>query len=187
MSKLNHVLHLLAAFLSLGVAAALLIQAGLPRRAVYSGIRYGEPRTYAPEAGWLAPPFALLTTLSQTLALKDAAGTATIINFWATWCEPCRREMRELQALYEMYPDDLRILAVNVGENAAAARDWVEQLGLTYDVLLDSRRAVFARYKVRGLPTTFLLDKDHVIRRVYYGPIQLETLQRDIVRFNRKA
>ena len=187
MSKLNHVLHLLAAFLSLGAASALLIQAGLPDRADYSGIRYGGRRAYAPEAGWQAPPFALLTTSSRTLALEHARGAATIINFWATWCKPCRREMRELQALYEIYPDDLRILAVNVGGNAPAARDWVAQLGLTYDVLLDSRRAASARYQVRGLPTTFLLDKDHVIRRVHYGPVHLEMLQRDIARFNRKA
>ena len=187
MSKLNHVLHLLAAFLSLGAAAAILTYAGLPNRADFSGFRQGGRLAVAPESGWPAPPFALLTPSSQTLALKQARGAVTIINFWATWCEPCQREMRELQALYEIYPADLRILAVNVGENAQAIRDWVAQLGLTFDILLDARGEVSNLYQVRGLPTTFVLDKDHVIRRVRYGPVHLESLLRDLARFGRKA
>ncbi|MCY3978009.1 MAG: TlpA disulfide reductase family protein [Chloroflexi bacterium] len=187
MSKLNQSLHLLAAFLSLGAAIAVLTNAGLPERADFSGFRNGGRPAVAPESGWPAPPFALLTPSSQRLALKQARGAVTIINFWASWCEPCQREMRELQALYEMHADDLRILAVNVGESAQAIRDWVAHLGLKFDILLDERGAVSNLYQVRGLPTTFVLDKDHVIRRVHYGPVRLGSLQRELARFGRKA
>ncbi len=187
MSKLNRVLHLLAAFLTLGAALAVLIHAGLPDRADYSGFRRGGARAVAPEEGWPAPPFTLLTPSSRALALEEARGAFTIINFWATWCEPCQREMRELQALYEIYPDDLRILAVNVGDNVHAVRDWAANLGLTFDILLDARGAVSHLYQVRGLPTTFVLDKAHVIRRVHYGPVRLKSLQGDLARFGRKA
>ena len=187
MSKLNQVLHLLAAFLYLGAALAVLHHAGLPKRADYSAFPGGGPRGAAPEEGWQAPPFTLMTPSSRALALEEARGAFTIINFWATWCEPCQREMRELQALYEIYPDDLRILAVNVGENVQAVRDWAAQLGLTFDILLDARGAVSRLYQVRGLPTTFVLDKAHVIRRVQYGPVRLESLRGDLARLGRKA
>ena len=101
MSKLNRLLHLLAAFLSLGAALAILTAAGLPNRGDYSGFRddYGLAR--APEVDSLAPPFALPTASGPALALEQARGAITIINFWATWCQPCRREMRDLQMLYD--------------------------------------------------------------------------------------
>lgn len=187
MSKLNQFLQLLAAFLSLGAAMALLIHVGLPERAEFTRFRDGGRRAVAPEAGWHAPPFTLLTPSSRTLALEQARGAVTIINFWATWCEPCQRELRELQALYEIYPNDLRILAVNVGESAQAVHDWPAQLGLTFDILLDTRGEVTTLYQVRGLPTTLVLDEDHVIRRVHYGPVRLESLLHDLARSGRKA
>ena len=187
MSKLYQVLHLLAAFFFLGAALAVLIHAELPNRADYSGFRDGRRRAVAPEAGWRAPPFTLLSASSRPFALEEARGTVTIVNFWATWCKPCQREMRELQALYEVYPDDMRILAVNVGESARAVRDWAVQYGLTFDILLDSRGDVSTLYQVRGLPTTFLLDEDLVIRRAHYGPIHVESLMRELALFGRKA
>ena len=187
MSKLNQVLYLLAAFLSLGAALAILIHAGLPNRADYSESWDGSHRAVAPEAGWQAPPFTLLTPSSRKLALEQARGAVTIINFWATWCEPCQWELRELQALYEIYPNDLRILTVNVGEGAQAIHDWVARLGLTFDILLDTRGEVSTLYQVRGLPTTLVLDADHVIRRVHYGPVRLESLLHDLARSGRKA
>lgn len=187
MSKRNQVLHLLAALLAMGAALAVLIHAGLPDRADYSRFWDGGRRAVAPEAGWRAPPFALLTTSGSPLALEQARGAVTIINFWASWCKPCQRELRDLQALYELYPADLRILAVNVGESAQAVHEWVAQRGLTFDILLDARGEASTLYQLRGLPTTILLDQELVIRRVYYGPARLESLQRDIDRLGRKA
>jgi len=187
MTTLHRLLTLLAAFLSLGAALALLLHAGLPNRADYTGYRVGVGLAMAPEIGARAPAFTLPTTRSEPLALERARGANTIINFWATWCQPCRREMTELQTLYEMENGRLRILAVNLGESAETVRNWVKHLGLTYDVLLDPGKDVARRYQVRGLPSTYLLDPAHRIQRVYYGALRYEQLQADLMRLDRKV
>lgn len=187
MSKLNRLLHCLAAFLSLGAAIAILNGAGLPARGDYSGFRDDFGLVWAPEVDSQAPALTLPTVFGRALALEQARGSITIINFWATWCQPCRREMHDLQILYNSYPGRLRILAVNLGESLQAARHWMLQLGLTYDLLLDRQGAVAARYQVRGLPTTFVLDSDLIIRRVYYGAVRLEQLRWDLYHLGAKA
>ncbi|MCY3914748.1 MAG: TlpA disulfide reductase family protein [Chloroflexi bacterium] len=187
MSKLNRLLHWLAAILSLGAAIAILNGAGLPNRRDYSGLLDKNGLVRAPEVDSRAPAFTLPTASARALKLEQARGSVTIINFWATWCQPCRREMRDLQMLYDSYPGRLRILAVNLGESLQAARDWMIQLGLAYDILLDRHGALTARYQVRGLPTTFVLDSDHIIRRVYYGAVHLEQLRWDLNDLSTKA
>ena len=182
MSKLNRLLHLLAAFLSLGAAFAVFAGVGLPERGDFSGITAEDGQNIAPEVGALAPPFALPTADSGMFALAEVRGTITIINFWATWCPPCRREMRDLQRLYQSRPNDLRILAVNLGESVQAVRAWATQLGLTYDVLLDRHGVAAKLYQVRGLPTTVVLDDESRIRRLYYGPVTYDQLRRDVSR-----
>lgn len=187
MSKLNRLLHWLAALMSLGAAITILTLAGLPKRGDYSGFPGQNGLVQAPEVDSQAPAFTLPTASARAITLEQARGAITIINFWATWCQPCRREMRDLQALYDSYPGRLRILAVNLGESWQAARDWVNQLGLTYDVLLDQQGVVAARYQVRGLPTTYVLDSDLIIRRVYYGAVRLEQLRWDLNDLSTKA
>lgn len=187
MSNPHRLLHLLAALLSLGAALALLRHAGLPDRADYTGIRGPDGRAAAPEVGARAPAFTLLTTRSEPLALEQTRGATTILNFWATWCQPCHREMLALQRLYEIEGGELRVLALNLGESAETARNWVNQLRLTYDVLLDPGKSVAQLYQVRGLPTTYLLDSDQRIQRVYYGAWRFEQLRAAVMRLHRKA
>ena len=187
MSSLTRLAHLLAACLSLGAALAIVAAAGLPERSDYSGIRIDASRATAPEIGSTAPPFTLATASGGRFALEAARGYAVIINFWASWCQPCQREMRDLQTLYESYPGKLRIVAVNLGESLQVARDWANRLGLTYDILVDPGGAVAARYQVRGLPTTYVLDGDHRIRRLYYGAARPEELLQDLRQLVRKA
>ncbi len=187
MSKLKRLSQLLAAFLSLGAAFAILILAGLPQRGDFSGFSGESGRIAAPEVDSLAPSFALPTASAGTLALEQVRGTVTIINFWASWCQPCRREMRDLQRLYDSYPGQLRVLAVNSGESLLTVRNWVSQLGLTYDVLLDPEGAISKLYQVRGLPTTYVLDGEQRIRRLYYGPARLEQLRQDLDHIGRKV
>ena len=187
MSKLYRLLHVLAASLSLGAAFAILIDAGLPDRRDFTNYFGDSARIAAPEVDSPAPAFALPSASSGILALEQVRGSVTIINFWATWCQPCRREMRDLQVIYDSYPSDLRILAVNLGESEQAVRRWVRQHGLTYDVLLDKQRTVASRYQVRGLPTTYVLDGDLLIRHLYYGQVSLAQLRQDLNTLKRKA
>lgn len=187
MSKLNRLLHLLAAFLSLGAAFAVFTGVGLPERGDFSGLRAEDGQIKAPEVGALAPPFSLPTADSAMLSLAEGRGKITIINFWATWCPPCRREMRDLQRLYISHRGKARILAVNLGESVPAVRKWVRQLDLTYDILLDRHGVVAKLYQVRGLPTTVVLDGESRIHRLYYGPVSFEQLRRDVSLIGRGA
>ncbi len=95
--------------------------------------------------------------------------------------------MSELQQLYDSYPGSLRILALNQGDSLASVRKWAADLGITYDVLLDRGGAVSRLYQLRGLPTTFILDGDQRIRRLYYGFARLEQLRQDLERINKRA
>ena len=179
MSPWSRGLRLLVALLSLGAALAILDRAGLPQRGDTSGLPGGS-RVTAPEVGWHAPAFGLPSLSSGRLTLEQARGSFTILNFWATWCQPCEREMRDLQRLYDASAGALRILALNQGEGLQVALEWAERLGLTYDVLLDERGFASRLYQIRGLPTTYMLDEAHVIRRVYFGAVSQERLRSDL-------
>src|SRR5688572_5558022 len=100
----NPVLLWLGAFASFAVALAVLIAAGLPQRAAYSGQILPNGQIVAPEIGATAPTF-FAPTLNGSVDLAELRGAPVIINFWATWCVPCRVEMPELQALHQTHPD----------------------------------------------------------------------------------
>ena len=91
-----------------------------------------------------------------------------MINFWATWCVPCRVEMPELQAFHEAHPA-VRVLAVNLGESRDLIVDWVTQFGLTFDIVLDTDRSIADLYRLRGQPSTYRRfarrrDHEHLLR-----------------------
>jgi len=176
-SKLTHLLIGLACLLA---ALALLSHAGLPKRADYTGFAKANKVYVAPEIGFAAPPFTLITPALDSFALEQVQGSMTIINFWATWCMPCRMELQELQNLYRSYPSQIRILGVNLGESADAVARWTSELGLTFDILLDPMESVAQLYQIRGQPSTYLLDAKHRIQNIYFGPIRFEQLSQDI-------
>jgi peroxiredoxin len=114
-------------------------------------------------AGSAAPAFTASTVGEprQTRALADYAGHPVLLNFWATWCQPCREEMPSFERLYrEDGPRGLRIIAVSVDEPGADAtvRDFVRAYGLTFDVLHDRRARIMPLYQARGVPQTFLIS-----------------------------
>jgi len=113
--------------------------------------------------GSVAPAFSVSTvgTPRGSRALADFTGHPVILNFWATWCQPCREEMPSFERLYRDYgPRGLRILAVSVDDPGTDAkiRDFANAYGLTFDVLHDRRSRVMDRYQVRGVPETFLIS-----------------------------
>ena len=120
--------------------------------------------------GRLAPNFRLENSEGGTIALSDLRGTPVLLNFWATWCGPCRFEMPELQALFGRMGDRLFILAVDLDESKGEVNNFKEELGLTFPTVLDDGQKVFDRYAPFGLPSTYLLDADGVIRGVKIGP-----------------
>ena len=126
----------------------------------------------SPREGFSAPDFTLDLLDGGQVTLSDLRGKAVLINFWATWCPPCRAEMPAIEAVYRSHKDlGLEVLAVNITnqDDQAAAAAFVEELELTFPVPLDRTGAVSASYNLRGLPSTYFIDRHGVIRSVVVG------------------
>lgn len=123
----------------------------------------------APEIGALAPGFALPTLDGQTVSLDELRGQPLVLNFWATWCSPCRMEMPYLQAAFNQKGEEVRFIAINLGDNEEKARQFVQYMRMSFTVALDLDLAVGNAYNVRYIPTTFLIDKEGVIRHIKVG------------------
>jgi len=116
-----------------------------------------------------APNFELENLFGQSVQLGDFHGKTVLLNFWATWCAPCRIEMPYLQTRYEISNDKFALLAVNNGENYEDVETFVKEYGLTFDVLLDPNAEVQSLFRVRGYPTTILIDPEGIIRFQHIG------------------
>jgi thiol-disulfide isomerase/thioredoxin len=129
-------------------------------------------RPTVPEVGALAYDVTLDTLNGDQVTLSDLRGKAVMLNFWATWCGPCRIEIPHMIELYDEYRDSgFEILAVNLRENPAQVQAFTEQLGMSFPVALDTNGQAGAAYYVRAIPTTFFLDSDGVIRFIHQGTL----------------
>jgi peroxiredoxin len=117
----------------------------------------------------LAPDFELYNLDGETVKLSDLQGKIVLINFWATWCEPCKVEMPLFEERYQLAGSDLEILAVNFDEPEAEVRQFVDEFELSFPVLLDPGGTVQNLYRVRGYPTTFIVDEDGIIQYHHIG------------------
>jgi peroxiredoxin len=123
-----------------------------------------------------APDFTLQTLDGQTVSLSDYRGKGVILNFWGTFCLPCRTEMPAFQQQYELNKDNgLEILAVNMDEAEASVQGFVNQYGLTFPILMDKGR-VAELYRIDPLPTTMLINPDGQIERIILGPVDEKAL-----------
>ncbi len=129
--------------------------------------------TQPPQTGQTAPDFYFETPQGQSTSLSQLKGTPVLVNFWATWCGPCRAEMPFLQQIYQDWPTDkLVLLAVNVAENSSQVSQFMESAGFSFTVLLDQQAVVARRYNVTGIPATFFIDKEDVIQDIHVGAFQ---------------
>jgi thiol-disulfide isomerase/thioredoxin len=125
--------------------------------------------------GNLAPDFRLTTDDGRSFSLRDLQGRPVMINFWATWCGPCRLEMPEIVRFAEMTPE-LVVLAVNVGEDLAPVDRFAQEFAMALPVVLDQTGEVQDLYQVRAMPTTYFIDRDGVIRAVWAGVLTTSRL-----------
>jgi peroxiredoxin len=137
-------------------AVALIGAAGLLLLFAMPSYRQGEPSI----AGQMAPDFTF-TLDGKPAKLSDLRGKVVVLNFWATWCPPCRAEMPSMEALYQAYRNQgLVILAISSDRaGRSVVESFVQDRGVTFPILLDPDGEVFALYGVRGLPTSYLLDR----------------------------
>jgi thiol-disulfide isomerase/thioredoxin len=122
-----------------------------------------------PAIGEKAPDFQLLNSDGTAVKLSDLRGKVVWLNFWATWCVPCKQELPDIQKLYdEKHDDGLEVLEINYQEGRADALAYFEARDLTLPLLLDSG-SVFDQYKLQGLPDSFFIDRDGNLSSTYIG------------------
>ena len=171
MKRLKGPLFLLAGLL-LGVALGALVLLTGP----------GQPgtreRRLPPSVGSVAPDFSLKKLGGGNQKLSDLKGKPVVINFWATWCPPCKEEMPLLQRYASQYGEQMVLLGVDYAEQEPVVQEFVDTMGITFPILLDGDGSVSNLYFVRNYPTTFFVDAEGVVRAQHLGLLTEEMLQK---------
>jgi peroxiredoxin len=124
----------------------------------------------AAEVGKPAPDFTLKSLSGENLKLSEMTGNVVLINFWASWCGPCREETPLLNALHSKYePLGFTVLGVNVEEDVNGAKGFLKNFPVDFPVLLDNTNKVSKQYKVIAMPTTVVVDRDGNMRYLHQG------------------
>ncbi|MCH8025239.1 MAG: TlpA family protein disulfide reductase [Chloroflexi bacterium] len=144
--------------------------------------RNATDRGPAGEVGRAAPDFLLETSSGGELRLSDLQGQPVLVNFWASWCGPCRAEMPELVAAYDRYRDDgLVIVGVNLQEADEKVNQFADEFGMTFPIVIDRDGELRAVWRLGGpfggIPSSYFIDTSGVIRSLFYGPMQEAALE----------
>jgi peroxiredoxin len=122
------------------------------------------------EVGKLAPLFELQDTSGKVWKLADLKGQVVFVNFWATWCPPCREEMPAMQKLHESLPEDsFKMLSILTNDDPGVAVSFAAKGGLTFPILLDPASSISKAYGLTGVPETYIIDKKGFLRQKYIG------------------
>jgi thiol-disulfide isomerase/thioredoxin len=133
--------------------------------------------------GKQAPEFSLKTLEGDTLvSLRKYRGSVVVIDFWATWCAPCKRSLPALEYLESLYPNKIKILAINIDDSKRNALDFLEKYKLNLTTLYDAKKEVVTKYDVPGMPSAVIIDKNGIIQFLHLGYTedQLKELRKNI-------
>ena len=145
------------------------------------GIKLGAAGGPAPAIDAPAPDFTLLDVDGNVVSLSDFRGQTVVLNFWATWCAPCRQEFPEFVSAYNRQKDQgLVILAVNVRENSDSVGKFARDFQAIFPILLDRNGSVAAQYRMQGLPVTWFVDESGVIRGQVIGLVTKSLLSSNL-------
>lgn len=159
MSTARRRAYLLSALVAAVATVAALLAAGL---------RHDPSVTASPLVGRAAPDFTLRALRGPDVRLADLRGQVVVVNFWASWCAECHTEQNALNAVWDHYRDSgVVVVGVDFEDNDTDARDYVARAGSTYPIVVDNDSRTALAYGVRGVPETFVLDRDgRIVDRV---------------------
>ncbi len=137
------------------------------------------------EPGEAAPDFELETLDGEVIRLSDLQGEKVMLNFWASWCPPCKEEMPEIQKFYETYQDEINIIAVNFNEKDEKVIEFLDEHGYTFPIPLDPGGDVGNEYGVLTLPTTYFINSEGVIQEPrHVGPMTFDFMEEMMHKLN---
>lgn len=140
--------------------------------AIYQGISSSEPqRSNGIEAGAEAPDFTAVNLDGEQVALSDYRGKVVMINFWASWCTPCVREMPLLHQTAEAHQNDVETVFVNVGEAKGTIREFMNKQQFDFPVIIDVTGKISGMYRITGLPATMVMDREGGFRHILLGEL----------------
>ncbi len=160
--------------LVLGGAGFLYSRLGNQGNNITSGQQQGNEGPVA------APNFTVTDSNGTSIALEDFRGKPVVINFWATWCNFCVKEMPHFEESFQQYGDEVHFLMVNVQESPDAAKSFMEKNGYSFPVYYDTNGSASGAFGVSGLPATFFIDSDGNAVAQARGALSPEMLQRGI-------
>jgi len=165
-----------ALILFIAVLGLLVVQAcASPSQAVPGG---QQGATVGINVGQIAPDFTLADLDGNEISLSDFRGKAVFINFWATWCPPCRAEMPEIESVYQDYKDKgAVVIGVDIRETEELVREFIQRGGYHWTFILDSTGVVAADYNIQAIPTSFFIDREGVIRAVNIGAMTKRAME----------
>lgn len=165
-------------------ALQLIVTAGLPDRAEQSALMLDD-ELFAPEVGSFAPPFFAHDLEGNRVSLFEYRGRIVLLNFWATWCEPCSLELPELASAAQA-EETRMLIAVNSGDSAAAIADWLQANHIAHSaqiaIIADEADRIARIYAVHGRPTTLIIAPDGRIAHISYGMITRADLESVLIR-----
>jgi DsbE subfamily thiol:disulfide oxidoreductase len=160
---------------------SIFIFVGCSKLGVNQGSNVAEDVPVKVEVDFRSPDFTLTNLEGNQLKLSEFVGEKVLfINFWATWCPPCRSEMPSIQEIHEENRDEVKVLAVNVKESRTKVSEFINKEGYDFTVLLDKTGEVANTYLVRGIPKTVVVDKRGVIKAVHVGSMNKEQMKKII-------
>lgn len=141
----------------------------------------GQGLSVGLEVGNLAPDFELQTLDGKTVALSSLKGKKLILNFWASWCPPCRQEMPDMEKFYtDNHQNGIEILGVNLTSAEKSRTDvptFIEGNGITFPIVLDEGGKVGQLYRVSSIPASFIIDSEGVIQKKLVGPMTYDSMK----------
>ena len=133
--------------------------------------------------GHAAPDFTLVDLEGNMVSLSDFRGETVFINFWATWCPPCRAEMPAIEAVYQKYKDKgVVVIGIDFWESDGLVRQYIQDGGYSWTFVTDATGEVTASYRVKAIPTSFFIDREGVIRAVNIGDMTKLAMETELAK-----